>query len=1826
MASKEEVIFKVKAELAGFKKSMEDLKKIAKESSKNIEKSMNMDLSDEGSKAGKSFAKGLDSQMKAITNTVKDELKKVSDQASEIKIGFDTSSIDSVKRQIADINGNVSTASDRASSSMSNNANAPNAFNAVSAITSAASAASMSKMGDAMGSVSKSIKTTTDSMRKSISDVSKTTNKELAGAFEKAGQKESVLQRKIKQVNGELELLETFVRRSTQALESYEKEIEETKNKLSSLDSSSEEYAKLSEELKGLEGEYDIAKKAIDDANKRIEKHIMHIANLNKEVSKLKDGFNDKPTNKIIDKEEVEAQLQVAEKAKKRLEKAREAGNTRAIETFEKELSGYIEKIKELGYSGEKLTPLLKALNKELNNTSGISKLTNALSVLANAFKKVSISLPLNMIRTAGRTIDSMFTAPLKVASALMTNFGNRISELGAKILYPTNLLKALGGTFKQLGSEISGFFSNALGKIEQTIQNKVEAIVKGFNKVKSVIKSIPDTLKALPGAINNSIKNFGSSLSSLGSKLKSFAGDPAGSIKKAVASLKNIGTQEVEAARKKLKDFTDSVKREFPGVEKHVKKVKQVFSDMGNNIKKSLNPFRIIGDSAKKAASHFRHMGNEASSASGKVNKLKGSIGGLIGKLAMFFSIYQLFGIMKEGTQDAIKYEAAIMNLQRTLGIASEGLIDFANTNAVAFGLSKKQVAEYGNIFSVIMNDINRTMAAIGNTGETSDDIAKKTADMSQELLKSAGTIASALGYDVEYVLEGLRSGLLGSSEAVDQFGLSLKEANLKESQTFKDLQRQTGVESWNDLNEAQKQYVRTMEIINQTHAKYGSIMKNTASLHNQFLAQLANTKLALGNLGKVIWTAILPPLTQLLAYLEVIFNYAASALTVLLEMFGIKVDLAANLGGAGELENNFGGIQDTADDTSDALGGIGDSAQDSANKTEDAAKKVKRALAGFDQINVLSLGEDEDEPPVELPPWEPTPVENPGVSLPPITQQTKDNLEKFKDFIDKMKALLSELIEPFKAAWDVLGDRWIQAWNRLKQAFGNFCSSLADFLVSVWNNGGKEFVQHMAEIALAVGIAAMEIGGTILNALAKLWEHLNPETNSNTQGFLDALNEVSVKLRDLILSLNEHLETLMLHGGQDVLNAMGDCFMNLGEAAVRGLGVVIDAVDGLLTHLSPLTNEITRNMLEAWENAFKSIGDAALAFADLLESALVNGLQDVINALGDLGMQILATLGTIVDVIADTAAELFRHLDPATNPISAGALESFKYFVDSIRGFVEMIGESFRTFMDNGGQEFVNNMADIVLLLVDLAATIGGDLINAVTGFFNSWAGQVVIEAAARALELISSILKGFLEILQPLTPVISAVVGGILAFMGASKVVGVVTKVVEVFKSVGSVLGLAKTAATALWGVLAANPVALVVAAVVALGVALVAAYNKFDGFREAVDGILEAWSGFFDALKGLFSNILNDITNIFQDIIDIIVGIFTGDGQRVGEAVKSLLGNILQLFGDLVLGVVDVGINLIEGLVKGIWEGIKLIPDAITGIFNFIVDFFKGLFGINSPSTVFAEFGVNLIEGLAQGIGNVFDLIGDALSGMFDFMGDCVLKGWEIVKGHFSEALEGTKELFSDVGTWLGDKFGEGWEYVKKGWDVVTEHLGEKWDGIKDTFDKGCENVKAGWDVVTDYYKDSWEGVKDTFSDVASWFGDKFGDAWNNVKDAWSETKDFFGGVWDNVTGLYDKIKKSEIPKPKFDWGDITKKITDTLGSLKKKFSEFKWELPKPKIPSFSISGGKAPWGFMGQGSMPKISIKWNAAGGILTDATLFGMAGNTLLGGGEAGPK
>lgn len=82
-----------------------------------------------------------------------------------------------------------------------------------------------------------------------------------------------------------------------------------------------------------------------------------------------------------------------------------------------------------------------------------------------------------------------------------------------------------------------------------------------------------------------------------------------------------------------------------------------------------------------------------------------------------------------------------------------------------------------------------------------------------------------------------------------------------------------------------------------------------------------------------------------------------------------------------------------------------------------------------------------------------------------------------------------------------------------------------------------------------------------------------------------------------------------------------------------------------------------------------------------------------------------------------------------------------------------------------------------------------------------------------------------------------------------------------------------------------------------------------------------------------------------------------------------------------------------------------------------------------------------------------------------------------------------------------------------------------------------------------------------------------------------------------------------------------FGGIKEFIKGVAESIKG-FLDFEWKLPKIKLPHFKINGGFS----LVPPKTPKFSVKWYANGGILNSPTIFGMNGNNLLGGGEAGKE
>lgn len=252
----------------------------------------------------------------------------------------------------------------------------------------------------------------------------------------------------------------------------------------------------------------------------------------------------------------------------------------------------------------------------------------------------------------------------------------------------------------------------------------------------------------------------------------------------------------------------------------------------------------------------------------------------------------------------------------------------------------------------------------------------------------------------------------------------------------------------------------------------------------------------------------------------------------------------------------------------------------------------------------------------------------------------------------------------------------------------------------------------------------------------------------------------------------------------------------------------------------------------------------------------------------------------------------------------------------------------------------------------------------------------------------------------------------------------------------------------------------------------------------------------------------------ISGLLNAAVDLIGGLVQGIGNalpKVTEAMPQVIANIIE---GLIAGIpqlLEIGVQLLAGLGQGLINGLAAIPQIIGAVVEGIINGFKSLFGIHSPSTVFAEMGGMLIQGLLQGLQNA----------------------WEGITSFFSKGLEWITTTLSDA--WDGIK-----ETASQAWDGITTFLGNTWEGIKTTAGDIFDNVKTGignawegvkkttstvWDNVSSFLKDTWEGQKAIAKDMFERTKNDISNAWEGVKKTtstvWDGIKRWLGNTWDGI---------------------------------------------------------------------------------------------------------
>ena len=293
--------------------------------------------------------------------------------------------------------------------------------------------------------------------------------------------------------------------------------------------------------------------------------------------------------------------------------------------------------------------------------------------------------------------------------------------------------------------------------------------------------------------------------------------------------------------------------------------------------------------------------------------------------------------------------------------------------------------------------------------------------------------------------------------------------------------------------------------------------------------------------------------------------------------------------------------------------------------------------------------------------------------------------------------------------------------------------------------------------------------------------------------------------------------------------------------------------------------------------------------------------------------------------------------------------------------------------------------------------------------------------------------------------------------------------------------------------------------------------------------------------------------------------------------------------------------------IVAAVKRCWESVKATLAQWgswikTNVIDPVVNFFKGLW--ESIKSIWDTIS-NVVKVAIMFIGSILKAAFDIITLPFRFIWEnCkeyVFAAWEWIKKVISTAINAVKGVISKVMNAIKTVFSTVWNAIKN--VVMTV-----WNAISGFITPIVNKIKS---VVTT----AWNGIKNAITNVVNAIKTKVSSVFNSVK---SSVSSVFNGIKSTASNVWNGIKNA-IVKPIEAAKDKIKGIIDKIKGF---FDNLKLKFPKIKMPHFTIKGKFS----LDPPSVPKLAIDWYKEGGILTKPTIFGVNGNRLMAGGEAGAE
>lgn len=411
--------------------------------------------------------------------------------------------------------------------------------------------------------------------------------------------------------------------------------------------------------------------------------------------------------------------------------------------------------------------------------------------------------------------------------------------------------------------------------------------------------------------------------------------------------------------------------------------------SDIVGQIALELN---LDSDKFKKSLKSLNRTADNA--AKSMKNSFSGAFKKIAGAAAAAFSAAAVVKFGKDCVESAASVNAANSQLAQTFGNLQG--------NAEA---AMKRVADSSGIVQSRLQGVGTSIYAFAKT--TGMDSANALSMMEEALQVTAD---SAAYYDrsLEDTAESLKSFLKGNYENDAALGLSCTET------TRNTAANKLYGKSFQNLSEAQKQLtlLQMVKDANQLSGAMGQAAREADGWENV----TGNLKEAWNQLLAVIGQPILQAATaivqNLTSVIQTLTEYAKMASNALGELFGWSGNNAVTAS-VSSAASSAGALSSSTAESADNL-----------KKSTKAAEKLKKAVAGFDQLNILSAdtdtGESDDTSVSDTGSSSITPIVNTSNAENSIEKsfgKVKENIEKLfensgiSDFVEEVQKGISEI-----------------------------------------------------------------------------------------------------------------------------------------------------------------------------------------------------------------------------------------------------------------------------------------------------------------------------------------------------------------------------------------------------------------------------------------------------------------------------------------------------------------------------------------------------------------------------------------------------------------------------------------------------------------------------------------------------------------------------------------------------------------------------------------------------------------------------------------------